>query len=269
MKKKLLFMFITGVLVFTMTGNVVAQDSGKPKSKQGVVVLKIKKSDNGKTTVTDTTFTISIPSGHKQLEEYLAKQEKELENPGKGSEEIEVSLEMPDLADSIINDSVEKHFKYIIKDSKEPHSLWNGNPERFDYEFNVPCPPDFPPFPGNDEFEGEFGHGDNMEFFHYKDKRQTLSDIIGDIPMDRVKSFTIKDKKQGKRIIIDVADAPLFEKHEKVIIIRNPEKHGNKNIKSDRQVKVIINSEDDKLLKGNEEGPSNSVPPPPPPPGKK
>ena len=51
--------------------------------KKGVVVLKIKKDNNGKTTVIDTTFTITTPFDHKELEEYLKKHEEELGNSAK------------------------------------------------------------------------------------------------------------------------------------------------------------------------------------------
>jgi hypothetical protein len=200
-----LIMLITGLLTFILSFNVEAQDSLKTKGQKGVVVLKIQKDDNGKTTVIDTTFTITTPDGQEELEKYLKKHEAELKNLD----------------------------------------------EELDYDFDIPCSPDIPSphFPGFEGFEGEFMPGCDMRVFRYDNKRQTLSDIIGDIPMDRVKSYSIKDRKNGKRITIDIEDVPLFEKQDKVIVIREPGRPPHKKDQSERQMKVIIKSDDDTQIK--------------------
>ncbi len=54
----------------------------------------------------------------------------------------------------------------------------------------------------------------NMRFMHSGFGEATLSDLIGYIPMSRVKGYTVKDTKNGKRIVIDVEDAPLMERHD-------------------------------------------------------
>jgi hypothetical protein len=67
--------------------------------------------------------------------------------------------------------------------------------------------------------------------------------------MSRVKSYSIKDRKNGKRIIIDVEDAPLVTEHDNVIILRNPHKskkvNWNESPGHDVEEKIIIKSADD------------------------
>jgi hypothetical protein len=225
-KSILTCMFITGLLTFTLSFNGSAQDSAKSVSKKGVVVLKIKKDNNGKTTIIDTTFTITTPFDHKELEEYLKKHEEELGKLGKELENIEVLVDVPDFPDSLATDSEMKQFKLMGKNIRSPHFRWQDKPEGYDYEFDVPCMPDveFPCFKWDEDFKGDFRPGHDMKVLRYNNKSQSLSDIIGDIPMDRVKSYSIKERKNGKRIIIDIEDAPLFEKQDRVIIMREPGK---------------------------------------------
>jgi hypothetical protein len=217
-----LFILIAGLMTFIWSLDVAGQDSIKSSSKKGVVVIKIKKDDNGKTTLIDTTFNITTPEGHKEFEEFMEKHEGELENLGKELKNIEIMVDMPGFPDSIAGDSEMKHLELTGKDIRCPHFRWRDKPEGCDYEFDFQCPPDvdFPPFQEYEDFEGNFRPGNDLNVFRYNNKRQSLSDIIGDIPMDRVKSYSIKDRKNGKRIIIDIEDAPLLDNHEKVIIIR-------------------------------------------------
>ena len=90
-------------------------------------------------------------------------------------------------------------------------------------------------------------------------KGETLSDLLGDIPMDRVKNYSIKSKKGWKRIVIDVEDPPLMEKrgHRQVMIIGDPTqnhhmyRHGmpNKNVEK----RIIIRKNNDVKEEGKEE----------------
>ena len=132
------------------------------------------------------------------------------------------------------------------KNIRSPHFRWQDKQEGYDYEFDVPCMPDidFPCFKWDEDFEEDFSPGHDMKVLRYNNKSQSLSDIIGDIPMDRVKSYSIKERKNGKRIIIDIEDAPLFEKQDRVIIMREPGRQSHKRTIADPQMKVIIKSDD-------------------------
>jgi hypothetical protein len=67
--------------------------------------------------------------------------------------------------------------------------------------------------------------------------------------MERVKSYKIKDRKNGKQIIIELEDGPIIEKSNRVIIIREPGKSSGKKNEYNRQMKVIIDSDDEKESK--------------------
>jgi len=262
----LLYVLITGSLTLMLSLPVAAQDSAKTRAKKGTVVLKIKKNDNGNITVIDTTFNITTPAGHKEFEEYLKKHEEELENLGEELENIEVFVDMPDFPDSMGADSVIKYLRFSGNDKRSPHLSWQDREGGFDYsyDFDIPCHPDFssPPFHGYEGFDEEFLPGQDLKVFRHERTRQTLSDLIGDIPMDRVKSYSIKDRKNGKRIIIDIEDAPFLENQDRVIIMRSDERPSHKRTHSDRQMKVVIKTDDS----GKVEKISGTPPPPPPPP---
>jgi hypothetical protein len=247
MKKFILVTLISVLITFALSFSVIAQDSTESKSKKAKIVLKIKKDYNGKTTVIDTTFTLSTPASHKEFDEYLKKHEEELDNLGKELENIEVFVDMPDFPDSMATDSLIKQLKFVGKGIRTPHFNWHNRSQGYDYDFEVPCPPDFPPpMHRNEGIERDYSRDHDMKSFHYENNRPTLSDILGDIPMDRVLSYSIKDRKNGKRIIIDLNDEPFPEKQDRVVIIREPGKQAQKRDHSDRQVKVIIKSDDGK-----------------------
>ncbi|MEI7896055.1 MAG: hypothetical protein WCJ26_03390, partial [bacterium] len=79
---------------------------------------------------------------------------------------------------------------------------------------------------------------------------QTLNDLLGEIPMERVTSYSIKDHKNGKRIVIDLSDAPMFENQPRVVVIQAPgmRQHGRNH--GERQVKVIVNTDESLPVEG-------------------
>ena len=258
----ILCIFFAGVLTSLFSLTSAAQDSSKTKSKKKMVVLKIEKDDNGKTTVIDTTFNINSPSGQKEFEEFLAKHKEELENIGDELENIDISVDMPDFPDSTAADSMVKQFRFFADGARSPHYRLHNKYDGYDYEFDVPCLPDVDhsPFQGYEDFEGDFRPGRDMKVLRYNHDSPTLSDLIGDIPMDRVKSYSIKDRKNGKRIIIDIEDGQLIHNQDKVIVIREPENPHHKKVSPERQMKVIIKTDDGKKSENPNE--------PPPPDGK-
>ena len=89
--------------------------------------------------------------------------------------------------------------------------------------------------------------GDHMRILSGEDNEPTLADLLGDIPMERVKSYTIKDRKNGKRIIIEIDDAPLMEKQDRVIYIQGNQRHPSTKvqmIKAPREMKVVVETDD-------------------------
>jgi hypothetical protein len=125
---------------------------------------------------------------------------------------------------------------------------------------------------GNDlerrEFEWEgMASGSGMNMLRSGGHDRSLNDLLGNIPMDRVVSYSIKDRKHGKRIVIDLDDAPAFERQDRVIVIREPRSMRSGRSHPKRNVKVIMNSEDgDENMDKSVEQSGSLVPPPPPPP---
>ena len=220
-------------------------DSKEPKKK---VMIKVFTDDNGKKTVIDTTFT--------------------------------------DWTDSGVIDSVMREVDKVImveRDGKKGRLHVQDTPGGFEYDFDFPDLPEGLGEMGEFEWEkmiprwveagprgwgGEYGN----RVMRFREGGQSLNDVLGDIPMERVKSYSIKDTKHGKRIVIDLEDGPVVERREKVIILRDPAPKAYHRGKPHKKVKVYVNPGDGKVEAGDTPSPGeapDAPPPPPPPPAKK
>ncbi|MCX6305473.1 MAG: hypothetical protein NT040_10940 [Bacteroidetes bacterium] len=238
----------TAILAIFVTGPAFSQEPAKKESHK-TIVLKIVSDDNGKKTVIDTT------------------------------------MEMPD--DQMM-DSVHKVIDQVImmnKGGNHPHVKILSMPQGFSYDYDMSSPPEGPmdleDLEGID-FEGmdpcrdmescdweRMAPGAGRRILRSGSHGQTLNDILGEIPMDRVISYSIKDRKNGKRIIIDLNDAPTFERQDRVIVIREPGRgQRSRNHSGDRQMKVRVQTtdSDEGMDSQQEEQDMQSVSPPPPPP---
>jgi hypothetical protein len=219
------------ILTIFITKPVHSQDPLKKEPKT-TINLKIVKDDNGKTTVIDTTFTTNDSFDSDELHEMMGNLGDEMAGMGDDLKEWNFNINEMELPDSAMKDSLKKIRQKVIvlsKNFKSPHFKWNKTPHAYNYQydFDVPCPPAPPMPPDCREFQGNFDwDGDQGAFFRSnKSRGETLSDILGDIPMDRIKNYSIKERKGGKRIVIDVEDAPLISHpEERVIVIRKHEK---------------------------------------------
>lgn len=238
------------VLTIFITRPVVSQETDKKESHK-TITLKIVSDDNGKTTVIDTV------------------------------------MELPD---SGMVDSMKHEIEKVIelsKDGKHACVRVRKMPAGFNYDFDFPCLPECPMAlkeleefdwegfePGRDIEEDvweEMAPGPQHRIIRSGRNMQTLNDVLGDIPMDRVLSYSIKDRKNGKRIVIDLDDAPMFERQNKVVIIREPGRMHRYGKQPQRKMKVYMNTGEDGQMDKNAEIPAtpDAPPPPPPPPGKK
>ncbi len=234
------------LLTIFITRPVYSQEAAKKESGK-MITLKIISDDNGKTTIIDTTM---------------------------------------EMADSAIVDSITKEINKVIvmgKGGKHARIKMCNMPEGFNYNFEIPSIPECPMAleelegiewegsdPGYNEedflWQGRASHPERR-IMRFDDQRQMLSDVLGDIPMDRVASYSVKDRKGGKRIVIDLNDAPVIDRPDRVIIIREPARIKRIKHNPERQVKVIVNTDDDDQRQVvTESSSSESVPPPPPPP---
>jgi hypothetical protein len=224
----MLFCTIAFMAIF-ITGPAFSQESGgkEPPKK---VIIKIISDDNGKTTVIDTTMEIADPS---------------------------------------MMDSVQKEFDKVImigKGGRHPHFNCRNLPQGFSYDFDVPPLPDCPldlDEPEGLEWEG-MAPGPERRIMRNGGNHKTLTDVLGDIPMDRVVSYSIKDRKNGKRIIIDLNDAPVIERQDRVIVIREPGRMDRNRYHSERKVRVYVDPDDDVQTFETPASPDPLMAPPPP-----
>jgi len=256
MKTYSLFKNVSGLLGLTLAFLIIfitpgySQDKGKPQHKK-TITLKIVTDDNGKTKVMDTTFTSDAKIDMKQMNEYL-----------KGMSDFEFQAGDLELPDSTFLDSVRQlcgRAIMINKNFKGPRFKFRDFPGGFDYDFEIENPEGR--MRDAEEFENfdrsEMMPGPEMRRFRFEKPRQTLSDVIGDIPMDRVKSYSIKDRKGGKRIVIDVEENPFMEKERHVIIMRHPGRHGVHPQRHNADRKIMIRTES-REKSDNPENPSDT-----------
>jgi hypothetical protein len=164
---------------------------------------------------------------------------------------LEVEVNDMNLPDSLMTDSVRRLCKkaFIYSGCRgKGQTMRNCCPEAFNFDYNFEMP-EFCRHPQS--FFGEFGDESDPgmreeEFLMNKGKGESLNDLLGDIPMERVKSYSIKDTKNGKKITIELNKDPLVEHHEKVIIISSPgpgERHGQGR-QQKMEKRIIIKNEE-------------------------
>ena len=76
-------------------------------------------------------------------------------------------------------------------------------------------------------------------------KGESLSDVLGDIPMSSVKSYKIRDTKYGKKMVIEVNDDFPMHHSEDVIVISRPRAPRIRVERPDIRYKYIIQKESD------------------------
>jgi hypothetical protein len=152
-----------------------------------------------------------------------------------------------------VMDSAQSHMDRAFRNWGEPgnfHFRHNFNPHEFNFDYNYD-------FPETGEFPQKFlreFRDDNipgiLEEEHQgrlKGKDESLNDLLGDIPMDQVRSYSIRDTKDGKRIVIELNKEPFIEHHRDVFILRSPrpERMYQRDNSPQIKKKVIINNGDE------------------------
>jgi hypothetical protein len=209
-----------------------SQDTTKMKGDKKVrIVAKIVEDKNGKREEFDTTINLDrrMPGEEKEMMKDFEMRFKDL---GEQMKELEVEMNEMRLPDSGMMDSVQRLTERAFRFHGGPgnmHFRHNLNPRAFDFDYNFEMP-EFNESP--QKFLREFKDENDHEMFNQENRRmgkgkdESLNDILGNIPLDRVKSYSIKDTKDGKRIVIELNNEPFIEHHRDVIIIRSPRPEG-------------------------------------------
>ncbi|MGA3013994.1 MAG: hypothetical protein ABSD71_08160 [Bacteroidales bacterium] len=248
---------LSAMLTIFITRPGFSQDTTKMKGVKKVTIqAKIITDNNGKKQEFDTT--INLNRGLRPGEMHEMMKDFEFRMRGLGDEMKELQAEMNDmkLPDSGMMDSAARMMDSTWKNwegNRNFHFRHNFKPGEFDYNYHF----DFPEVPEPPQvFLHEFGDENFPKGFNeerrsrIKEKDESLNDVLGDIPMENVKSYSIKDTKDGKRIVIELKKDPFIENHKNVIIIRTPrpERMDRHDQRPQIRKKVIIqeeNSRDD------------------------
>lgn len=253
-------LYVTFIFMMAMAISTGYSQDSKTTTGQKTVKVKVVKEKNGKTTVLDTTFTSKGQVNQEELREMIDRLKDNMKEMESELKKMDINIAV-NIDDSLDIDSLCKHQKKIIMFG---NGCKNGNGHneccphsfKFDYDLDQDLSglPDFQEMPDMQGFDnGYFNFGvpclPNCGTQFNGEQEGTLKDILGNIPMERVKSYSIKDTKKGKKIVIEVENAPLFESNCKTIIMRGPSGHSRmhyNNGKKNADVKVIIRTDKDK-----------------------
>jgi hypothetical protein len=236
------------VLTIFITHQGFSQDTTKTKGDKKIrIVAKIIEDKNGKRQEFDTTINLDRKLKPGEEREMMKEFEMRFRDLGEQMKDLEVEMNEMRLPDSGMMDSARHYTERIFRHRGGPgnmHFRRNFSPRafNFDYNFEMPDMPDIPQ-PLIEEFNDENAPEmpDMNQIMHPGDGG-SLNDLLGDIPMDRVKSYSIKDTKNGKKIVIELNNEPFIENHKNVIIIRShrPEGRHGEGQRHQMQKRIII-----------------------------
>jgi len=179
------------------------------QNQQGVYKIKIIKDDNGKKVVIDTTISIKGGMDKEKLDEWIGNLEGQMADLEEQIKDLRLSF--GSYKDTAVNDSSGHRRAYSFRFHSGPscHGITGyENPGEFNYHFEMPDFPEIHEFPElmeRDRENGWQGHSQGSGVLVIPGRGgESLRDVLGNIPMSRVKSYKIIDKKGGKRIIIDL-----------------------------------------------------------------
>mgnify|MGYP001766998301 CR=1 FL=1 len=244
MKKNQMIAGCLTLLAVFILRPAVAQEKKESDSKS-TVKLKVITEKNGETNVFDTTL---ISEENIITQEEVEALMRDLQDKmGEFSDQMREYqfLFDPGSPDTLLSDSVRKEIKRALRMLPGKGCEGLRFPRGRAYQFDFPCMPDCP---GPPEMAQRFRWGGRMPgrvIQRMMQREETLSDLIGEIPLDQVKQYSIKERKGGKRIIIDVDDAPVVVQRDRIIYREGvPMKVRDRYMKRQpKEVKVIIKAE--------------------------
>lgn len=199
-----LFSVIIPGMLF-MIRPAVAQSDTASVSKSSVTMKIIHKTD-GDSIVADTTLTFEGPYSDEEIREMtksmkeqaraLREQMRVLRDQMGVLRDFDIDIDLPEIPD----------FPDMIMMPEIPDI------PSFDFDIDSISVPKTP--------------GPPLRIIHNRPSgRGGLNEVLGDIPMDRVKSLSIREKKNGRKIVIEVDDTPSRRVKKEVIIVRPDDKH--------------------------------------------
>lgn len=210
-----------------------SQDTTKMKGNKKVkIVAKIVEDKNGKREEFDTTINLDRRLKPGEEKEMMKDFEMRFRDLSDQMKDLQIEMNEMMLPDSGMMDSVKRLTERAFRFRGGPgnmHLRHNFSPRAFDFDYNFDIPEPAEPL---QQLFREYRDENNDEMINedcpglLKGENGSLNDLLGDIPMDRVKSYSIKDTKDGKKIVIELSKEPFPEHHRDVIIIRSPRPEG-------------------------------------------
>lgn len=189
-----LAILLVGV-TFLLAGNLVAQDT-VPAKQQKVIKIKVDKDGDGESVSIDTTFVIENDFDMQQFEKAMKEYEIQMVELGKNMKELEIEIDSEEME----------------KAMQEAHTALRGiyaeRPHRGQFQRGPR---------GDRHFFDRSGCCQTYRI-HSPKRGETLSDVLGHIPMSAVTNYKVKETKNGKRITIEVSDDALMDVDEDILI---------------------------------------------------
>ena len=135
MKKSIVILMLSGLMIMASSFVSPAQDTDASKSKKAKVVLKIKKDNKGQTTVIDTVFDLSAPGGQREFDEAMKQYEAEMDRMDDELKNIDAALTAKDAELAALRDQLawhldqRRHYLCVVPQPGLCHSLerWQCN----------------------------------------------------------------------------------------------------------------------------------------------
>jgi hypothetical protein len=225
----LLVIGISVIMTSLITSRVFSQDTTKSTGTRHIkIVAKVIEDKNGKKEEFDTTINLDRKLNRGEEFDMMKNFRMRMKDLEEEMKDLEAELNELKLPDSAKMDSAQKYIEREFRRGSGPGSYRfrnNFDPRAFSHDFNF----DFPEFtrPWGWGFR-DFGDENDHERLNERHQgnlqgdNRSLKDILGDIPMVKVKSYTIQDTKDGKRIIIELNNKPVMGRDREEIIIHYP-----------------------------------------------
>jgi len=186
---------------------LLAQDTLE-KKPQKVITIKLDMDEDGESYTIDTTIVIDENFDMDEFKEAMKEYEVQVMDMGKCLKEMELELQGEDLEKAM--QEIEISLRDVYRDSPPMRAYCRGMraPHRMDqYQKQR-----------NMFFYGKPDIHREMVRVRPPKRGESLSDVLGDIPMSAVTSYKIKETKNGKRITIEVSDDAMDDLDEDILI---------------------------------------------------
>ena len=194
-------------MIFLFIRSSSGQDT-VAKKPQKVMKIKLDMDEDGESVSIDTAFILDDEESMEQFQQAMKQYHAKMKKMGKYMNQLDIELDGEELEKAMqeVQSSLQDTY---IDISKRGNFYRNARGARHREHFNRP---------GNFHFYGPPERC--REAFRVKPpkKGESLSDVLGDIPMSAVKSYKIKETKNGKRITIEISDDIIFNHDEDIFI---------------------------------------------------